>query len=42
MADTILKAEHLTKTFISGKKALMAVDDVSFELKQGEILGIVG
>ena len=42
MADTILKAEHLTKTFISGKKALMAVDDVSFELKQGECLGIVG
>ena len=42
MADTILKAEHLTKTFISGKRALMAVDDVSFELKQGECLGIVG
>ena len=42
MADTILKAEHLTKKFISGKKTLTAVDDVSFELKQGEILGIVG
>ena len=42
MADTILKAEHLTKTFISGKKTLKAVDDVSFELKQGECLGIVG
>ena len=42
MADTILKAEHLTKTFISGKKTLTAVDDVSFELKQGECLGIVG
>ena len=27
MADTILKAEHLTKTFISGKKTLKAVDD---------------
>ena len=35
MADTILKAEHLTKTFISGKKTLTAVDAVSFELKQG-------
>ena len=42
MADTILKAEHLTKKFISGKKTLTAVDDVSFELKQGECLGIVG
>ena len=42
MADTILKAEHITKKFISGKKTLTAVDDVSFELKQGECLGIVG
>ena len=42
MADIILKAEHLTKTFMSGKKQLTAVDDVSFELKQGECLGIVG
>ena len=29
MADIILKAEHLTKTFMSGKKQLTAVDDVS-------------
>ena len=42
MADIILKAEHLIKTFMSGKKTLTAVDDVSFELKQGECLGIVG
>lgn len=42
MTDTILRAEHLTKTFISGKKALTAVDDTSFELEQGECLGIVG
>ncbi len=42
MSDTILKAEHLTKTFISGNRTLTAVDDVSFELKQGECLGIAG
>ena len=42
MADTILKAEHLTKTFISGKKTLTAVDDVSFELFPGEKLAIIG
>ena len=42
MADTILKAEHLTKTFINRIKTLTAVDAVSFELKQGECLGIVG
>ena len=28
MADTILKAEHLTKKFISGKKTLTAEDEV--------------
>ena len=42
MTDTILKAEHLTKIFTSGKKTLTAVDDACFELEQGECLGIVG
>ena len=42
MTDIILKADHLKKIFISGKKSITAVDDVSFELKQGECLGIVG
>ena len=42
MTDIILKADHLKKVFISGKKSMTAVDDVSFELKQGECLGIVG
>ena len=30
MTDIILKAEHLKKVFISGKKSMTAVDDVSF------------
>lgn len=42
MTDVILKADHLRKVFISGKKSMTAVDDVSFELKRGECLGIVG
>lgn len=42
MTDIILKAEHLRKVFVSGKKNMTAVDDVSFELSQGECLGIVG
>ena len=42
MSETILKAEHLKKTFTSGKKTFTAVEDVSFELKRGQCLGIVG
>ncbi len=39
----ILEAEHLTKVFTTkGKEVLKAVDDVSFQLETGEILGIVG
>ena len=29
MTDIILKAEHLKKVFISGKKSMTAVDDVA-------------
>lgn len=42
MDDVILEAQHLKKVFMSGKKTMTAVDDVSFELRQGECLGIVG
>ena len=42
MTDIILKADHLKKVFISGKKSMTAVDDVSLELGRGECLGIVG
>lgn len=37
MADIILKADHLKKVFISGKKSMTAVDDVSFELERGRM-----
>lgn len=40
---TVLKVENLTKTFYSsGKSAFTAVNHVSLELHEGEILGIVG
>ena len=42
MTDIILKAEHLKKVFISGKKSMTAVDDVSFSLEKGQTLGLVG
>ena len=44
----ILKVEHLTKTFISGiwpfssKREYVAVNDISFEIQKGEILGFLG
>lgn len=40
--DPILKIKDLKVSFLSGKKYVAAVDGVSFELKDGEILGIVG
>lgn len=43
MLENILEVEHLTHAFTLDKKTkIKAVDDVSFQIKQGEILGIVG
>ena len=39
---TILKVNNLQTEFSVGKKKVHAVNGVSFELKRGEILGIVG
>lgn len=38
----ILTVDHLTKTYGSGATATTALDDVSFSVKQGEFLAIVG
>ena len=43
MSDILVKAEHLTHQFRMSKKAVVrAVDDVSFQIKKGEIFGLVG
>lgn len=41
-SESLLKVEHLTKTFRIGSQVLRAVDDVSFEIRRGSTLGIVG
>lgn len=38
----ILKVENLTKTYGSGENRVNAVDDVSFSVKKGEFVAIVG
>lgn len=38
----ILRVEHLKQYFPSGKSWVKAVDDVSFAVKKGEIVGLVG
>ena len=40
--DVILNVEHLTVSFTTRRGTAKAVNDVSFRLKRGEILGLVG
>jgi ABC-type glutathione transport system ATPase component len=40
--SAIFTAEHLTKTFGTGKNAVPAVQDASFELEEGQVTTIVG
>lgn len=47
MGNAVVKFDHVKKYFIKrqglfGKSVLKAVDDVSFEIQQGEILAVVG
>lgn len=40
--EVLLKVEHLCQYFKSGADELKAVDDVSFDVKKGEVFGLVG
>ncbi len=40
--EVLLRVEHLCQYFKMGKQELKAVDDVSFDIKRGEVFGLVG
>ena len=43
MSEILLDVQHLSHSFKLGKHtAIKAVDDVSFQMKEGEIFGLVG
>ena len=42
MDETILKVENLKVGFRNGKNILTAVEDISFDVKKGKVLCIVG
>ncbi len=42
MADVLLTAKNLVKEYVQGAETARVVDDVSFEIAQGETLGLVG
>lgn len=40
--EVLLRVEHLCQYFKLGREELKAVDDVSFEIRRGEVFGLVG
>ena len=40
--DTVVKLEHVTRTYKIGENEVHALRGVSFEIKQGEFLAIMG
>ena len=41
-SEVLLQVKHLCQYFKMGKGELKAVDDVSFDIKKGEVFGLVG
>ncbi|MCB1815872.1 MAG: ATP-binding cassette domain-containing protein, partial [Candidatus Competibacteraceae bacterium] len=42
MTDTLLQVEHLRIEIPTRRRTLVAVDDVSLQIDEGEVLGVVG
>lgn len=42
MPETIIKIQHLTKTFGVDEDAVHALKDINLDIRQGEIFGIIG
>ena len=42
MSDVVLDVQNLRVEFPTRKGVLTAVDDISLQIRQGEILGVVG
>jgi ABC-2 type transport system ATP-binding protein len=40
--QSVIRIEHLTKTFRDKQRTVNAVDDITFEVKRGEIFGLLG
>ena len=40
--DAILSVKHLNIGFIVNKKQVNVINDVTFDIKHGEILGVIG
>ena len=42
VSEPIIQIQHLTKTFGEGDGAVHALEDISLDIRQGEIFGIIG
>ena len=42
ITEAIIRIDHITKKFESKAKTVTAVDDISFDVKRGEIFGLLG
>jgi len=40
--DCVIRIDHLTKIFRDKQRTVKAVDDVTFDVKRGEIFGLLG